>query len=516
MESVYSLIKCLNKSEFDTVRNFYAMQLQEHPEVEKTLSLLEFLRKCSEEPAKEDCMLHVYGKEENASFRQLKSRLVQRILDLVITESNLDKIDHVELYDIMSIKLRKKLSQVLYLYSTKGNIPVVYDILNSTIKSAEEYRIYYVLVEALRLKKMLLSIRASDPEIVETEERLKYYERCDVARNKAVNYYFTLIRNLDQKASAPREKRREMMEEAIEELSGYYAELKAPSVGYYLKILEMAYYSNDEEYDKAKEACLAQIDLLKSKELYRKERLGMAYDNVGRFEVLKGNSFSSLSFFRKAQTYYKPNSINLVISKEQEFFGLFYCGMWDEAERLVEELLILNQHDQGAFRNAKFMYYKAALKFSKGDFSACQRIINRNLEISSDKGGWDVATRFLTIMCNVEIGEFDTASTQIQSLKKHLERTRKKEDLSARDLLIFKTLLQLDKQGFHWAMISAGSLAVFQAGDNSRWKPYSPELVRFDGWLRSKLNVRKSGLARAKEFAEMSGKLRFGEMKLHK
>lgn len=516
MESIYSLIKCLNKSEFDTVRAFYSCQLQGIPDVEKSLNLLDFLRKSTEEPSKDTVMQHVYGKQENASFRQLKSRLTQRILDTIITETNLDKIDSIEQYDIIAIKLRKKITQVLYLYSTKGNIPVVYELLNSAVKSGEEYCVYSVLIEALRLKKMLLAIRGTDAERAEAEERLSYYERCDSGRNKAVSYYFDLIRKADHKASASKEEIQVSLKNAIDELKPMYEELKAPSIGYYLKFIEMAYYSNQGKFQSAKESCLDQIALLKSKELYKKERVGMTYDNIGHFEIMVGNPENSIEFFKKAQEYFKENSINITLSKEQEFFGNYYSHRLNDALSLVNQLLIHNPQDQGAFRHAKYQYFKAALLFKKGDFTGCQRIISQNLEISSDKGGWDIATRFLMIQCNIELEEYDVASLQLQSLKKHIERTRKKEEISARDVLIYKALLLLDKQGYQWSLLGPGNLPMLselsKVGSETSWRPFSPELIRFDEWLKGKVNTKKSTV-RAVDMQEVSRRTLYQEIK---
>lgn len=500
MDNLHGLISSLTISEFEAVRNSYLLQEKNNPQVQKTLSLLDFLRHLKDVPSKKDCIKHVYGTSKEDSFRQLKSRLNQRILDILIHENNIDKLEIEEL-DIVTIRLRKKFSQVLYLYFTKGNLPVVYNLLNSIIKSAEEYNIYSILIEALRLKKQFVSIRETEDVMEEFDNQISYYQRCDEARHKAVDFYCRLVRKVDFEGGEKKDKIQALLLDGINELKQLYQELNAPVVGYYLKILELAYFSNSKNYSVAKESCMEQLEFLQSKELYRKSRVGMVYDNAGQLQILTGNYQEAIEYFREAVKHYKSNSINVVISREQEFFAQFYMGDYNAAMETISFLISKNSDDQGNFRASKFLYYKAALLFQSGDFQQCKKIIMQNLELNQDKAGWEVAVRILSIMSNIELGNFDMASLQIISFKKHIERTSKKLLINERDKLIFKLLATLEKSGFVFSELLEKEKESFDALSNPEneptcWKILSPELIPFHKWIAQKFNKRNSSTHR--------------------
>lgn len=493
MESLYQLIQSLTPGEFETIRNSYQNQMNKNPEVLKTLKLLDYLRTSPCVPQKEVCVYKIYRKKTTTSFRMLKSRLKGRILDCLITESNIDKINEVEQLDLMSIRLRKKLVQVTCIYLTKGNLSIVYELLEDIIISAKDYNIYSVIIEALRLKKAFFSLRTSDEDVNAIQVELLYYQKCDQARNKALDYYYNLIRKVDFKANEKRVIIQNLLIDAIHDLKQINQELKVPAVTYYLKLLEMAYYSNEQNYTVAKETCLELIPLLQFKELYKKERVGITHDNLAKLNILLLKYNEALKHVTAAQKYYKKSSINLIISKEQEFYAALYSRDLDYATEISNFLLSHLKKDQGNFRQDKFHYFRACVLFLKEKYFEVYKITRTNLEISEDKGGWDVAIRILSIISNIELKYFDQASSEIISLKRHLERTVKKENIRERDKIILKVLRTIEKNSFSWSSLSIDKIPALQLLISKEpkyaWQPLTAELFPFEDWLLPKLSA---------------------------
>lgn len=488
MEPLYSLVRSLSEKEFVHLKRSFSAP-GENGEGLKSISLLEFLRESESEPSKEAFIRKVYGKSDDSSFRKLKSRLKHRLLESLISDTHIENLEIEDPQNAAGVKLRKQLSVLSYLYYSKGNILFLQEFLDDIIKKAEEFNVYIVLIDALKLKKALTYLRGTAKEVEEIQSKLDYYYQCDQARDKASNYYNNLIRKVEFTAGDINSALQQQIISSISDLNTLYENMPVPSVRYFQKRIEMAYFSNSGNLDMARETCHELLELLNLKEFYKKERIGMVYDNLGQLDIRGGNFKNAIKNFRTAQSYFKKGSINLNVSMEQEFLALYYNSDLTKANEVLDSLFKGNI-DQGEIRLSKFYYYKASIHFAKGQFFEAHKVLRKYLEIGQDKAGWDISIRILSIMSCIELNYLDQASMEVHSLKKHIERTRKKSKISDRMNLVFKALLLLERNGFQFQSSELRNSITIQElsseGNSNAWKVLTPELVKVHLWLEAK------------------------------
>ena len=184
------------------------------------------------------------------------------------------------------------------------------------------------------------------------------------------------------------------------------------------------------------------------------------------------------------------NSLNYLISKEQEFHANFYNKNYNAAAVCAETMLNHSLNDTGEFRKSKFIYYQASVKFSMGQFKEAHRLLTESLEIEKDKTRWNVSLRILNIMSFIELDKLNEASTSLESLRKHMERTGKSDEVKPRDVLIVKLLREIEKNGFTYdsknTKMEELMKELSQKDKPVSWEHYSPELTPFHEWLITK------------------------------
>jgi len=496
MENLFTLVQSLSRHEYDAVYTSVTLFTEKKEESNRLLNLLVYLRAQSAQPSENQCCRFVYGKGRCNAYYKLKSRLRSRILEVIISDASIDKIDDVEKIDIVTIKLRKKVAQFNYLYFTKGNIPLVYVLLEEVIKTAIEFGTYTILIEALRLKKTMISFRGSDVELKKITKQLELHQKYHEAANRAVSHYYKVIRKSDFSVKPDQSQINDLIIEAISELKKDYEITAAPIVGYYLKLIEMDYFLNSSNYSSAIDICEDLVTIINHKAVYRGERLSIAYTNRGHIKLLQQKFGEAINDFELAEKYTQASGINRTVINEQKFYALFYLKKISEAQKTNEFILSFMPKDQGNFRNSKYLFFKANVLFSEGNFSDALKICRLNLEITEDKAGWNVANRILEIMCNIELENIEQASMCIESLRKHLERVNKSGNITSREKLILKIFLQLENHGFMFNKLSSevNSLNQLLAGTSVdiAWKPISSELIPVHEWLHTKVGKKKS------------------------
>ena len=90
-------------------------------------------------------------------------------------------------------------------------------------------------------------------------------------------------------------------------------------------------------------------------------------------------------------------------------------------------------------------------------------------------------------MLCIELSKIDEASRLLETLRKYVQRHQKNGEIKLRDVLIVKTLRELEKDGFNYnasnKTISKMLKELSQKNKPTSWEHYSPELIPFHEWL---------------------------------
>jgi hypothetical protein len=494
MEEINELIGKLSPVEIKLVNTYLKSLVIRNKKDMKLQAFFDFLVKNKKEkPDAEACSLFLYDAAPDARFRMIKAKLKSRILDALVTDQNIERNDMLDAADLSAIRARKRLSQYYWLTLTRGHSAFSNMLLEEIIRNGLKYENYVAVTEALKAKKYQKGFSRGLRDFQKINEQIAFYEYCDQCKVKARDYYYKLILRSDFHTGSRNEHQR-FLEECIVELVKDHKYTKSALVGYYLKLLEFAYYNITSDHEAARQSCLEMLDIVRDHEsVYKKQRVGITFDYIAECDVNLGAYERALMNFRSAQKFFMPASSNYLVSKEAELKTLFYTGDMRAAERvLVDVVGEPGIHMAGEFRQSKYQYYLANILFAKGKYKEALRVISQHMEISKDKTGWEISVRVLAILCNMELERFDEAALQVENLRKHAERNRsEKTPISPRDSVIIRLLKAMAAKGFMFATLDKKTLDLAEqlAGADAkyRWQPFGPELIRFHDWIQGKL-----------------------------
>lgn len=500
MEAIHSLLHSMSHSELRIFRASLTTGAYRANAETKAVKLLEFLLINKKQvPNNKECSLHIYNKAGDKRFKMLKSRLRTKIFDSLLNDINIERQSaSLDEFDYAAIKIRKKFAQFWQLYYSRGDRPFVKQLLNETISLSKKWEYYPGLTESLRLKKWLKGFRQGEKEFDFLNKEIAFYELCNQALNKAIDFYYRLIMKTNFSGIPDIPSIQKFLLKCIAELKMDYSMTHSANIGYYLKFLELAYFQNKEDYSRARGICEELIDIINNnKAAYRKQRIGGTYLNLGQCDIYLNDNKKAALNIRIAQKHFPKHSLNYSVLKEQEFLALFYGNNIKDGESVLFELQnSTTTEEQGSFRLAQYEFYHANILFKNGDHKSALKILNRKQEISKDKIGWDIAIRMLTVMSLVELEYFDEAAQHIESLRKHMDRHFKiKESLKERDRLVLKVLQAMEKKGFVFEKMSANEIKILdKLGSKDkkyRWEPLTPELIPFHEWMEKKYEGRR-------------------------
>jgi len=459
------------------------------------LKLFVYLAACKQAPSDEAASTYIYGKAKgNATYRSFKSRFKDKLLEAINLDMNIERNELLEEGVYSTIAIQKKLAQFTHLYYSKGDHPVVRELLNTIITKCYSYEVYFILAQCLNWKKYLKGFVSGANDFKALNQEIAKVDYCNLAILKAQDYFFQASLWDKFHPSESKQKKSRFLQNCIIELKKDYQHTQSSYVNYYLKQLEVFYFDMESEYAAAKSAAAEMFETIKSsKAVYRRQRVGFVLLNVGHYDVHLRNYEKAVESFRQAQTYFPPFSNNYYVSKEQEFYAWFYSGNLNEAQKVSKALSKAMKETHGDFRLAQYRYYYACVLFSQKNYKGALKQTAQQFEISKDKTGWDIGIRLLTLMCQVELQHYDQAEILAENLRKHVEKFGVDDGIRLRDKLIMRTLHTYARNGFSKSNLpeSVYNTIDLLAGNEKqyRWERFSPELIPVHQWLAKKLGV---------------------------
>lgn len=430
--------------------------------------------------------------EKNA-YNKIKSRIFDKSLEALTLD---DKFLSNGLTggDYAYIRLRKLLTQVTVLRLTindKKTEAFKYQI-KRIINEAKEYELYNIVVEGLYLLNNTYPPTFSTfKEYNANFKEIEFYSNCYNAKLRSIQRYFILILLNVFKQPITHKKTADYLLKSIAETKKEYKQTGSQNINYYLHIFQTAFYEKEKDFKGAVRECNTIIELLKNNKcLYKKERIGYTLDNISQYNIFLQNYSLAIQSSKKAQLQYRSGTYEYIKSKETEFSVHFYSNNIKPAAKVLNFLLSRSKTEAGSFFISKFNYYNICLLFQQKQFKEALLLLNEPLEIEKDKERWNIAVRIITIMINIELKDFKTASRNLQALRKFLVRNKNNDKISKRDLFIVNTLREFEKRDF---VFYEDNLKLKQMlkqlnAPNTKisWEHFTPEMIKFHEWLEKK------------------------------
>ncbi|MBI3500779.1 MAG: hypothetical protein HY063_03210 [Bacteroidetes bacterium] len=525
MNELHSLLHSLTSAEWAAFRNYLTCFTTYNKEDLKQVQLAEMLMQENISPTHAQCCIQLYGTRNAHEFDDLKYRLKEKTLDFLLTDISCDKKKELDEADYAIIKIKKKSAQFQHLFYSKKRIHLLYGLLDEIISLAKEYEHYSSLAEHLRLKKAITGPKSSQKEFEKISKEMNYYSECSRMINQAEQRYYELIILLEYSGKPAEKKLSAFFENAIGELDGYYQQTKSPLIKYHRKFLELGFYLHKKSYTTARTVCLELLGIVRSnKSVYRRQRIGVVYDNLSRCECYLGNFQQAIEWAQHAQKQFNAASENYCIALEQEFYALFALKQYEPALALAERMLSsATEKELGKFRYAKYQLLRANALFQLRRFTQALNILSQEWEISKDKEGWETGLRVLKIMTLLEMKKESEATLNILALKQFFKRMG---SASPRDKIILNLLMQAQRAGFMFNLLNGvahENIAKLsppspRRGEHARaalspsgrdgegllsWQPFTPEVIPFHQWFASRMPAGKKKTTE-KEFAQES------------
>jgi hypothetical protein len=261
-------------------------------------------------------------------------------------------------------------------------------------------------------------------------------------------------------------------------------------IQYFYKLLKLAQYQTDNRTRESTDLCLEIINLLMRNDCIKKKyKIGMAYGNLSKCLIYQREYSQAAQTARAAQMYFGHETLNYIVTLEQEFFACFYGRDYKRSQEVLNLMTSNNRKDSGSIRIDKYTYFQGCLDFAQGKFREAKVISNLSLSILRDKANWDLGLRYLKIMSQIELTEFEEARISIDSLRKHISRYSEegKVGISDRDIAIYKALNELSRNNFNKTSSSLPySVKKLGFKDSSEsWKQFNHELIPIHKWMIS-------------------------------
>lgn len=506
MENLHLLLNSLSRAQLRLLRKFLTCFSSRGEGDAKTLHLLELLLETSTSPVLESCSRQLYNAEPDTRILKLKSRLKSKVLDALLLDINLEHRGLFDKKELATIKIRKKLAQYSYLSYKFGDKPIVKQLIDEVIQLSKKFEHYSGVIEGLKFKKYYKGFRIGEKEFHAINKELEFYEACSKAVGKAADYYYLKMMKGNFKGNVDQRESQNFLRECIADLKKEYEYTRSATVGFYLKYLEQFYHENNSNFEAAREACLQQLSIVnKHPAVYRKQRVGIIYDNIAQFDILLSDYKRAVNNALAAQKHFLKKSVNYFISKEIEFEALFYAEEFQKAKTVSATLVNAVASQSGDFRSAKYRFFRANVLFMLGEYREALKLLSERLELSKDKSGWEIAIRVLMIMNHLELERYDYVSQLVEGLRRHMDRHGKQTEMRERDRTIIKVMQKMVIRGFDPGQISEKELNLLRQlaskDGKQKWEPLTPELIPFHEWAARKyrLNLAAKPTARAKK-----------------
>jgi tetratricopeptide (TPR) repeat protein len=486
MKILTPLIHSLKPGEVQLVRTYYKMQITN--EVVKRHLLFDLIKNNQVKTDEDACRI-IYNKKPHAAFSQLKTRLKNDILNMLLLQDSSSRF--VTPFAQAEFDARRHIITGDILIS-RGISNEGEKVLLKAEKIADEFELYSEVALANDILLSHLSVKRG----------IKEYERIQKKINQSIDKLQRLIKSKDyyHKILVPNlfnlknEKDQiEFAKKAITELGNDYNISQSARVGYYYYYISIFYFNLKKDYNKALSAADEFLNLiLNNKAINSKRAIASAHLQIGFISLQLSDYKLAMKNTENALKNFKAGLINELTTLEVLFLACFYDNDWLRAHDILQRALQHPKLHSNEFLPAKWHYYKTCLLFKEKKFEAATHALNDCSHLLDDRTGWLYGYKIMDILLAFENDTEFLIDNKVANFRKIL---RKQNGVSIeRPKLILKILETLVRKRYDFkevAKIQKHFLALLdETKTDYAWEPMGYELVKFNEWFNSKMQRR--------------------------
>ncbi len=473
MEDLPDLVENLEKNEKTQFKKYLSLHSEKDS---KYLQLFELVEKKTD-ITNEEAMKKLYGKSTKSYF-MLKSRLVDKILDFLTLDKNLEMEDERLTLSFQSIILRKKFikAQVLWERGIRSDIleETLLEILEQTL---DIYAHDIALEAALYLRRINFNFQCKGKNINDIINDLRKAYNAEILAGEVFSFYAQNAEKLSTVQEIKNHFDRLMPElhQAIQGVSSPRAEW-------------IYYYTVSEEQrvqHQFKNAFENISKCIQIAENYPKVVSNLQYGNFYyRKAVILYQNLQleeAKIAFQKAYDLYPAKRMNSYIVKKYIAIIELLQGNFLIAKQILEELITPESEKLMPYHTNLCKIYLAVAYFMEKDYKKAWFILPELDFLLEDKGGFHGFIRIFELILLIEKEDFDMVYLKLDSFRKYLKKYNQNHEYFE---LVYQIFNKLNGFSYDYKLFAKDDL--FQKLSNYYWDPLDYEPIQLYSWLISK------------------------------
>ena len=487
MENLMALVDSLKTGEIQLLQHFYSFK--NNPEIKKRDKLLKLVitKEITEE---EKAMIYLYGERSNSAFSQLKTRLKEDIMNVLLMQD--PSVKFSTLYAQAAFDCRRALIQGEILLS-RGVYQEAVSVLTRASKLAKKYELY---AEQLQLDDLLrnhLTMKQNTKSFNELSESINTaLEKLTGLQNAKYIHYLLTVPGLFSMMNPGKDINKEG-EKIISDLEEELQRTNSTRVRFYYHLAALNFYSHTRDHEKAHHHGASLLQLVESDGIVQ-SRTNIAGTKMELANVMLhlSRNTEAMTLAQQSMQHFKPGMINELEAIYKVFFAYFRENDITNAEIILNKALKHKQLKFNETLNARWLLIRSALEFKKGMHEQSMKTLKKDNTLTRDKTGWLWGYYLIEIMNLFEMnGGSDWVDSRVESLKKVIYRYSDKLEIeNPRGLIIYKILQSLISNNYDFSATvkqEKANIEKLSKGDGKYyWDPTSFEVIRFDEWLLEK------------------------------
>lgn len=485
MKQLLPLIKVLRAGEIRLIKHF--LRLESNAEVKKRVELFNLILSGKVQTDQKALKKLYKTGNNNSAYSHLKERLRKDILNVLFLQDASKKFSTK--YANAEFECRRNYIQADILIARGAYLPAI-KILERNIQLAEKY-------ELAAEKTLTQQLARTMTHRIKSEKKLEEYNSdirnslelmAGLNRVEEIAHYFSYpqLFKANKKVNQP-----DFKINTVQELKNLYEQTSSPKIGFWYHMAMGDYLVLVRNSAEALENNIKFLKLIEtSPSIHSDANMAGVNMNISSNLIELMRYDEAIDYAKFAVRSFRKGGINQFTALENLYFAHFRNQNFDSAEDILKKVFEHPAMKANAFYPAKWLYLRACLEFSKGEFSKSLKTLNESTELNKDKSGWLLGLRMLELLIMVEIGDFEWFDFKLENFRKLLQR--QKEENVQRSKVIFnvlKTLSKMDFDYFDTFEKENKNIQLLEEAENElQWDPKGFEVIRFDDWIKSKVD----------------------------
>jgi hypothetical protein len=437
----------------------------------------------------EDYITGYLNKFSEASVKKGMQRITDRIMELLVSKEVLLNNDFYDNRSKEVFLIRRKL---LYydILASHGVTKYALNLLDQVINSSKRIEYYEYLLIALDKKLIKMSLQTGEKNFNFVYKNILYYSDCLSSFRKSIYLLRQYNSNFQFKQKVFSLAR---LKSSIQMIEKDYIRTKSKNIGVVLFYMQGIYHFNQGAHLICKKKFLDLYSFLRrNKYIFYDSSFDSCILNIAECDTLLFNFDKSTYWLSKISAKYVMNEFNANLLNEMKFLNCFYSGDIVRSQFYLNKLLIRRKLSNiSKFVTARQIYYLSVYFYLIKDFNNVNRELKKCHDLDSDKDGWNIGVRILSIINFIELEKYSLAESLIENLRKHLERVEGNSFFLNRSKLISKIFNSLVLNSFDFKLTFSNIKPIINILSDSivkyKWIIKSPEMIPFHEWFDSKV-----------------------------